>query len=93
MRIKILFTVALLLISTTALAQNYNFPNLTGQEVKKRIEQPMKILVVDARTEAEYKQGHIPTAINIAPPQFASIGKYLPQDKSIPIVFYCRGYS
>ena len=93
MRIKILLTVALLLTSTVAWAQNQNFNNLTAEQVKNLIEQPGKVIVVDARTEEEYKQGHIPTAINIPPPQFDSIENYLPQDKNFSIIFYCRGYS
>ena len=35
MRIRIFFIVAMLLTSVTALAQNYNIPNLTVDEVKK----------------------------------------------------------
>ena len=93
MLIRVFFTVALLLISATAWAQNPNFNNLTAEQVKNLIEQPGKVLVIDARTEAEYKQGHIPTAINIAPPQFASIENYLPQDKNFSVIFYCRGYN
>ena len=93
MRIKIFLIVALLLASATAQAQNLNFTNLTAQEVKKRIELPEKVLVVDARTENEYRQGHIPTAVNIPPSQFISIRNHLPQDKVLPIIFYCRGYS
>ena len=53
MRIRILFTFALLLISTTVWAQNFN--NLTAEQVKNLIEQPGKVLLVDARTEKEYK--------------------------------------
>jgi rhodanese-related sulfurtransferase len=93
MRIGIFLIVALLLTSATAWAQNFNFTNLTAEEVKKRIEQPEKVLIVDTRTEEEYRQGHIPTAVNIPPPQFTSIGNHLLQDKSLPIIFYCRGYS
>ena len=93
MRIKIFFIVALLLTSVTALAQNYNIPNLTVDEVKKQIDQPGKVLLVDTRTEEEYRQAHILTAVNIPPSQFTSIGKHLPQDKSLSIIFYCRGYS
>ena len=93
MRIKILLIVALLLTSVTALAQNYNIPNLTVDEVKKQIDQPGKMLLVDTRPEKEYRQAHILTAVNIPPKQFTSIEKHLPQDKSLPIIFYCRGYS
>jgi rhodanese-related sulfurtransferase len=91
MRIKIFLIVALLLTSAVAWAQNSNFNNLTAEDVKKRIEQ--KVLIVDARTEKEYRQSHIPTAINIPPSQYTLIQNHLPQDKSLPIIFYCRGYS
>jgi rhodanese-related sulfurtransferase len=93
MRIKIFVTAALLLISNIAWAQNYNFTNLTVEEVKARIERPENVLVVDARTEGEYRKGHIPTAVNIPPSQYTLIRNYLPQDRSLPIIFYCRGYS
>ena len=91
MRIKIFLIVALLLASIAACAQSSNFNNLTAEDVKKRIEQ--KVLIVDARTEKEYRQSHIPTAINIPPSQYTLIQNHLPQDKSLPIIFYCRGYS
>jgi phage shock protein E len=93
MRIKIFFIIALLLTSAAAWAQNYNFPNLTADDVAKHIVQSEKLLVVDARTEEEYRQGHIPNAVNIPPSQFKFIRNHLPQDKSLPIIFYCRGYS
>jgi len=93
MRIKIFLIVTLLLSSVAACTQSSNFPNLTAEEVKKRIDQPGNVLIVDARTEKEYSQGHIPTAINIPSSQFKSIGNLLPRDKVMPIIFYCRGYS
>jgi hypothetical protein len=64
MRIKIFLIVAMLLTSVTALAQNYNIPDLTVDEVKKQLDQPGKVLLVDSRTEEEYRQAHIRTAVN-----------------------------
>ena len=93
MRLRIFLIGALLLSSAVAWAQNYNFPNLTADDAIKFIAQAEKVLVVDARTEEEYRQGHIPNAINIPPSEFKSIGNHLPKDKSLPIIFYCRGYS
>ena len=93
MRIKIFLIIALLLTAVGAWAQNYNIPNLTVDEVKKQIDHPGKALLVDSRTVGEYRQAHIVTAINIPPEQFTSIGNHLPQDKNLPIIFYCRGYS
>ena len=45
MRIRVFLTVALLLISTGAWAQNINFKNLTAEQVKNLIEQPGKVLL------------------------------------------------
>ena len=92
MQIRIFLIIVLLLTPVAAWAQNSNFTNLTAKEVNKRIEQHEKVLIVDARTEEEYRQGHVPTAVNIPPTKFISIGNYLPQDKGLPIIFYCRGY-
>jgi len=93
MRIRFFITLTLLLTSIAACVPNSDFPNLTAEEVKKRIDQPGKVLIVDARPEKEYRQGHIPNAINIPTSQFKSIRNLLPQDKVMPIIFYCRGYS
>jgi rhodanese-related sulfurtransferase len=93
MRMKIFLIVALLLTSVSAWAQSSNFTDLTAEEVKQRIDQPGKVLLVDARTAKEYKMAHIPTAINIPPAQIKSVPNHLPLDKAMPIIFYCRGYS
>jgi len=93
MRNKIFIILALLLTSTAAWAQNVPIGDLSAKQVKELIEQPGKALIVDARTEKEYRQAHILTAVNIPPEQFTSIGKHLPQDKDMPIIFYCRGYN
>jgi rhodanese-related sulfurtransferase len=92
MRIKVFLIVALLLASTAAWAQNVPIGNLSAKQIKELIDQPGKVLLVDTRTEEEYRQAHILTAVNVPPEQFTSIGKYLPKDKSLPIIFYCRGY-
>ena len=93
MLIRIFLIITLLLTSTSAWAQDSHMRNLTVEAVKQLVYQPGMALLVDARPEEEYRQAHIPTAVNITPEQFTSIGKHLPQDKSLPIVFYCRGYS
>jgi len=93
MRIKIFLIVTMLFASVAACTQSSNFTDLTAEEVKKRIDQPEKVLIVDTRTEKEYREAHIPTAINIPAWQFKSIRTLLPKEKSLPIVFYCRGYS
>lgn len=73
-------------------AQEDFFPQLKAEEVKKMLDSEKKMLLVDARTDQEYAEGHIPSAISISPEKLSIIGVLLPHDKSIPIVFYCRGH-
>lgn len=68
------------------------FPFISAEELKGMLEKGQKVLVVDVRTKAEYRQGHLPKAINVAPEQYSFIEKFLPKDKKKLIVFYCRGW-
>lgn len=98
MRSKV-FTILLacscvLLLAATAGARAW-ISDLTTEELKQRLDDPRKIVVVDTRTEQEYRQGHISGAINIssqASNQFEDIARLLPENKETPLVFYCRGY-
>jgi len=64
---------------------------LSAEELKKMIDEESKMLIVDTRGEYEYRQGHIPGAINIPQEQFDNIEALMPKDKDMKIVFYCRG--
>ncbi|MDO3376832.1 rhodanese-like domain-containing protein [Geoalkalibacter halelectricus] len=86
-----LVLIALLLAAPNIWAQN--IPNLPAGEVKNLLDQKQHVLIVDTRTTEEYARGHLPTAINIPPQQFSAIQIHLPQDRSIPLIFYCRGYT
>ena len=46
--------------------------------------------VIDVRTAEEFRQGHLPGAINIPYDEIASRVGELPPDRSQPIVLYCR---
>ena len=73
--------------------QGINFKVVSAQELKAEMDAGKRVLVVDARTEQEFAQGHLPGAINISPNKFRFIAGFLPKDKGFPLVFYCRGYS
>jgi 3-mercaptopyruvate sulfurtransferase SseA len=45
-----------------------------------------KVVIVDARTPAEYGEGHIPGAINISYEKFPKIGQYLPKNKTVSVI-------
>jgi phage shock protein E len=93
MRARILSLLLLLVLLAPAGAWAQNFRNLTSEELKKKIDEFEKLLVVDTRTSEEFDQGHLPTAINIPPQRFGAIAQSLPAEKDHPLVFYCRGYT
>lgn len=65
---------------------------ISTEQLKKMLDAKEKFLLVDARNGSEYKDGSIPTAINVYDKEMESQKAKFPADKSYPIVFYCNGY-
>jgi hypothetical protein len=65
--------------------------NLTPEQLKSLIDRNAPIVLVDTRTEYEFRKGRIPGAILVSPDKFGSLGATLPPDKSAHLIFYCRG--
>ena len=65
--------------------------DITAEELKKLMSATTRLFIVDTRSEYEYKQGRIPKSVNISEEKFNSLDTLLPQEKDIPLVFYCRG--
>ena len=80
-----------------------NLPIVAGPEYAKKIEttklKPVELkrmidsgakdfVLVDVRDESEFKEGHIPTAINIPVETFAARSEVLPKEKKI--IVYCN---
>ncbi|NJD57473.1 MAG: rhodanese-like domain-containing protein [Nitrospirae bacterium] len=89
--IKRLSAIAVLLLLTVAYAGAADLGMMNAEELKKTMDAKKQVTVVDARTEKEFRDGHIPMALNIPPEKVGSIGTLLPKDKKSLIVFYCRG--
>lgn len=70
-------------------AHAQDFVNLTTEELKKMMDKKTKMVIVDARDEIAYRDGHLPKAINIPPDKLYVIDKLLPKEKNSLIVFYC----
>ncbi len=84
----------LVAIATTAVSEETEDPlvieKLTEPSYLTHVmeESPDSIVVVDVRTEAEYRSDHIPGAVNIP---FDTIHIDIPtEQKDAPIVVYCR---
>jgi len=86
---KIFISLLLLMLFGQSLAQAQVVT--VGVEKVKAAIQGKKFVIVDARTAAEYADGHIPGAINIMPDKMQAGKGLLPKDKQAPIIFYCRG--
>jgi rhodanese-related sulfurtransferase len=62
-------------------------------EIKSLLEAEAPVMVYDSRPKRpKYDKGHIPGAVSLPDSKFEEYKGLLPQDKSIPLVFYCGGY-
>ena len=77
------------LLSTVAMAQSGNFKSVGNAEFAKQIADG-KTQVVDVRTAAEYKEGHIPGAVNMDVRQSDFDARTKLLDKERPVAVYCR---
>ena len=87
--IKLFLSIIVLLVAASCGPANAN--DVNAEELKKMMSENTRLLVVDTRTEYEYKLGHIPKAMNISQEKFYMLETLLPKEKDTPIVFYCRG--
>ena len=86
---KLFLSIVILMVTFSCGPANAN--DVNAEELKKMMSEDTRLLVVDTRTEFEYKLGRIPKAINISQEKFYMLDTLLPTEKDTPIVFYCRG--
>ncbi len=65
---------------------------VTTDQLKKLIDSRAPLLLVDSRVTQEFKEGHIPRAINVVDKDMEAHKAKFPADKNHPIIFYCNGY-
>ena len=82
---------ALLAFSCATVGRPGGVEDIPVEQLKARIGAGGGLVVVDTRTEYEYRQGHLPGAVNIPPYEFGKLSTLLPADKGTEVVFYCRG--
>ncbi|MBZ0154806.1 MAG: rhodanese-like domain-containing protein [Alphaproteobacteria bacterium] len=90
MRVKWMVPLLFLLFSFS-LAVAEEFKTLNADEVKRLMKKKTKMVLVDARTVQEYREGHLPSAVNVPPDSLAGMGTVLPKKKDTLLIFYCRG--
>ena len=62
---------------------------LTAQEAKQRMEENSEAIVLDVRTQEEFDQGHIPSAVCL-PNEFIAADMPFPFGKDTELLLYCR---
>ncbi len=75
--------------TTASSANKYNIPTITAQELKDKLDNQEKFILLDVRKPVEYAEGHVNGAANIPLADLESSKKYFPTD--IDIVTMCDG--
>ena len=67
-----------------------NYEQISGAEAKALMDSESGYIIIDARTQEEYDQGHIPGAILIPEYEIADRAEKELPDKAQLILVYCR---
>ncbi len=78
----------LFFFAATSFAQ---YPVIDSEQLKSYMHAKPKAVLIDARPAGEYRQAHIPGAINIPAERMKASAGRLPKNKTTPVIFYCRG--
>ena len=68
------------------------FTVVNAQELKKWLDEGRALRLIDARSQAEFTAGHIPTAVNGHAEHFSSKAAE-PREHGLAVVIYCAGPS
>ena len=66
------------------------YVNITAEEAKQIMDSEEGYIILDARTQEEYDEGHIPGAIVISHEEIAEKAEDVLTDKDQLILVYCR---
>lgn len=93
------YAIAMAIVLVTALSAFAEDPAIpkaitvvSADQVKKMLDAKEKFMLVDSRNGSEYREGSIPTAINVYDKDMEAQKAKFPADKNSPLVFYCNGY-
>ena len=70
--------------------QSITYERISAEEAKAIMDRESGYIIIDARTQREYDEGHIPGAILIPEYEIANKADELPKDKNQLILVYCR---
>ena len=92
---KLLFLLLAVMLLTACAHTKENdqeavYMNITAEEAKAIMDSEEGYIILDARTQEEYDQGHIPGAIVISHVEIAEKAEEVLTDKEQLILVYCR---
>lgn len=88
-----MITISLLLFGLTACKESGNpatYEQITAKEAKEIMDTEENYIIIDARTDEEFAQGHIEGAIMIPEYEIAKRAEKELPDKDALILVYCR---
>ena len=92
---KLLFLLLAVMLLTACAHTKENdqeaaYMNITAEEARQIMDNEEGYVILDARTQEEYDQGHIPGAIVISHEEIAEKAEEVLTDKEQLILVYCR---
>lgn len=88
--VKYLLGTLVAVLCTACMANPSGAERITAQEAKARMEKNPYAIVLDVRTEAEYKSGHIKGAVLLPLDRLEAEAESVLPDKNAEILIYCR---
>lgn len=82
--------ISLSLFGLTACDKNISYEQITAQEAKVIMDTERDYIIIDARTEEEFSDGHIKGAVLIPEYEIAEKAEVELTDKNALILVYCR---
>jgi len=61
------------------------------EELQQKLEHPKKSVVLETLPPEQYRQAHIPGALNLTPDQVRTLASELVPRKDLEVIVYCAG--
>lgn len=88
--VKYLLGTFVAVLCTACMANGSGAERITAQEAKTRMEKSPEAIILDVRTEAEYRGGHIKGAVLLPLDRLEDEAERVLTDKNAEILVYCR---
>jgi len=66
---------------------------ISRDELKAKIDRGDKFLLLEILDATEYREGHLPHALNLPPDRIEELAPELIRDKNMEVVTYCARYT